>query len=96
MLLGRERELQALAGVISAARSGMSAVLAIVGEPGIGKSVLLDEARAAADGFTVLQARGLESESRVPFGGLLELLRPALGQRLRGSTGSPPSSRLIR
>jgi predicted ATPase len=35
MLLGRERELQALAGVISAALSGMSAVLAIVGEPGI-------------------------------------------------------------
>jgi DNA-binding CsgD family transcriptional regulator len=94
MLLGRERELQALAGVISAARSGMSAVLAIVGEPGIGKSVLLDEARAAADGFTVLQARGLELESRVPFGGLLELLRPALGRL--GSIPAPQASALGR
>ena len=86
MLLGRERELQALEQLLSDARSGTSAVLAIVGEPGIGKSVLLEEARRSADGFTVLQARGVESEARVPFGGLLEVLRPALG-RLRSIPG---------
>src|SRR5690349_22726957 len=80
MLLGRERERQVLEGVLSSARSGMSAVLVIVGEPGIGKSALLDEAAASADGFTVLRARGVESEAEVPFGGLLELLRPALGR----------------
>src|SRR5689334_13473306 len=86
MLLGRDRERQAFEKLLSDARSGMSAVLAIVGEPGIGKSALLDAAREAADGFTVLQARGVESEAKVPFGGLLELLRPALG-RLRSIPG---------
>jgi DNA-binding CsgD family transcriptional regulator len=86
MLLGRERERQALDRLLSDARSGVSGVVAIVGEPGIGKSALLDEARRLADGFTVLQARGVESEARVPFGGLLELLRPALG-RLRAIPG---------
>jgi DNA-binding CsgD family transcriptional regulator len=80
MLLGRERERQALEGLLSDARSGVSAVLTLVGEPGIGKSSLLEEARAAADGFAVLQARGVESEAQVPFGGLLELLRPALAR----------------
>jgi predicted ATPase len=86
MLLGRERERRALDRLLSDARSGLSGVVAIVGEPGIGKSALLEEARRSADGFTVLQARGVESEARVPFGGLLELLRPALG-RLRAIPG---------
>ena len=94
MLLGRERERQALEGLLAAARSGMSSVLVVVGEPGIGKSALLDEVAAGADGFTVLRARGVESEAKVPFGGLLELLRPALG-RLRTIPG-PQSDALGR
>ena len=72
----------------------MSAVLAVVGEPGIGKSSLLEEARAAADGFAVLHARGVESEAQVPFGGLLELLRPALGRL--GSIPGPQADALGR
>src|SRR5690348_2135775 len=80
MLLGRDGERHSLTRLLSEARSGTSGVLAIVGEPGIGKSALLDEARDAAAGFTVLRARGVESEAEVPFGGLLELLRPALGR----------------
>ena len=94
MLLGRERERQVLEGLLSSARSGRSAVLVVVGEPGIGKSALLDEAAAAPHGFTVLRARGVESEAKVPFGGLLELLRPALG-RLR-SIPRPQSDALGR
>jgi len=86
MLLGRDRERQALERLLSDAGSGLSAVLAIVGEPGIGKSALLEDARARAQGFTILEARGVESEAKVPFGGLLELLRPALG-RLRSIPG---------
>jgi DNA-binding CsgD family transcriptional regulator len=78
MLLGRERERQALAGLLADARDGRSGVLAFVGEPGIGKSALLDAAAAAAYEMRVLRARGIESEAQVPFGGLLELLRPAL------------------
>jgi DNA-binding CsgD family transcriptional regulator len=56
-----------------------SEVVALVGEPGIGKTALLDYAIDHSEGMRVLQARGIESESVVPFGGLLQVLRPALG-----------------
>jgi DNA-binding CsgD family transcriptional regulator/predicted ATPase len=78
MLLGRDREQQGIERVLGAARAGASAILAFVGEPGIGKSVLLDYAAQRADGMRVLRARGIESEAQIPFASLLELLRPAL------------------
>jgi len=86
MLLGREQERLAIENALASARSGVSAVIALVGEPGIGKTVLLDyTARAASPGdstgstgMRLLRARGVESEAHVPFGSLLELLRPAL------------------
>src|SRR5438132_660714 len=78
LLMGRDLERQALERVLDDAREGRSAVLALVGEPGIGKSALLDAAADAAAGMRVLRARGIESEAQVPFAGLLELLRPAL------------------
>jgi DNA-binding CsgD family transcriptional regulator len=57
------------------------AVLLVRGEPGIGKSALLAAATAqAADhGMPVLSAVGVQSEARLPFGGLHQLLRPILG-----------------
>jgi DNA-binding CsgD family transcriptional regulator len=79
MLFGRDRERQEIGRVLAEAREGRSSVLAFVGEPGIGKSALLDDAAAAATGMRLLRARGIESEAKVPFAGLLELLRPALG-----------------
>ncbi len=86
MLLGRERERLAIENALASARSGASAVIALVGEPGIGKTALLDHAARAAGtgdgtgstGMRLLRARGIESEAHVPFGSLLELLRPAL------------------
>ena len=78
MLLGRERERLALGGLLQEASAGRSAVLALVGEAGVGKSSLLDWAAAQADGMLVLRARGIQSEAHVPFAGLFELLRPAL------------------
>ena len=60
------------------ARSGASATLALVGEPGIGKTALLEQAAEQAKGMQLLRARGIESEAEVPFASLLELLRPAL------------------
>jgi predicted ATPase len=53
--------------------------LLVVGEPGAGKSALLDEARAEARDMAALEARGVESESRLPYASLYQLLRPALG-----------------
>src|SRR4051794_13706721 len=78
MLLGRDEERLALDRLLAEARDGRSGVLALVGEPGIGKTALLDYAAARADGMRLLRARGIESEAEVPFAGLAELLRPAL------------------
>ncbi len=79
MLVGREREREALERVLERARSGESATLALVGEPGIGKTALLDHAARRATGMQLLRVRGVESEARIPFASLLELLRPTLG-----------------
>ena len=72
-----------LDGALSAARAGRGEVLAVVGEAGIGKSALLAYAAQRADGMSVLRARGVQSEAQIPFGGLFELLRPALGSLRR-------------
>lgn len=75
-LFGRARERARIDGVLDRVRRGGSAALLLRGEPGIGKSALLEHAEAAADGFLVLQARGYESESEIPFAGLSDILRP--------------------
>jgi DNA-binding CsgD family transcriptional regulator len=78
MLLGREHERHEIEQALARARSGASATLALLGEAGIGKTVLLDYAAERATGMRVLRARGIKSEAQIPFGSLLELLRPAL------------------
>lgn len=78
MLLGRDRERLVVERVLGDARAGRGGVLALVGEPGIGKTALLDDVAARAEGMAQLRARGIPSEARIPFAGLLELLRPAL------------------
>lgn len=82
MLFGRRREESLVGRLIDEATGGRSAVLTVSGEVGIGKSALLAHAaaQARASGLAVLLARGVESETRIPFAGLFELLRPALGQ----------------
>ncbi|HET6510460.1 MAG TPA: AAA family ATPase [Baekduia sp.] len=84
MLLGRQREIAHIEELLEGAKEGKSAALLLHGEAGIGKSALL---RAALDAgierdFGVLRTRGFESESDIPFAGLLELLTPLL--HLRG------------
>jgi DNA-binding CsgD family transcriptional regulator len=79
MLIGRDAELLHLERLLAGARTGASAVLVVRGEPGIGKSALLEGAAVAASGMRVLRARGVESEVELPFSGLHELLRPLLG-----------------
>ncbi len=80
MVLGRTDERLAIDRLLGEARGGSSGVLALVGEPGIGKTALLDYAAEQADGMRVLRARGVESEAEIPFAGLAELLRPALSE----------------
>jgi DNA-binding CsgD family transcriptional regulator len=83
VLLGRQHELAHVEALLTGAKDGTSAALLLHGEAGIGKSALLRAAleRAQELGFTVLRARGYESESDIPFAGLLELLTPLLALR---------------
>jgi len=64
--------------LLARARSGEGASLALIGEPGIGKSALLAYALEQAADLRVLRACGVESEAHIPFASLFELLRPAL------------------
>ncbi len=77
-LLGRDGEREAIGRLVSSALLGVSATLVITGEPGVGKTVLLEDAVSTLDGMRVLRATGLEAERHIPFGGLLQLLRPLL------------------
>jgi hypothetical protein len=54
-------------------------VLVVAGEPGVGKTALLQEAVAAADGMRVILVAGVESEAAMPFGTLFDVCRPFLG-----------------
>src|ERR671938_623417 len=76
LLVGRERERARIDGLLQAGRSGRSAALLIRGEPGIGKSALVDYARRSAAGMVLLEARGVESEAELPFAALSQLLAP--------------------
>ncbi len=78
VLLGRDGELETIGRLVETARLGVSGTLAILGEPGVGKTALLDGALAQLGGMRLLQATGLEAERQIPFAGLLQLLRPAL------------------
>ena len=79
MLYGREAERARIGAMLEQARASRSSALVLQGEPGIGKSALLDDAREQAEDMHVLSARGVESESELPFAALHQLLRPALG-----------------
>lgn len=76
--MGRARERERLRAKVAAARAGRGSALVVRGEPGIGKTALLEDLRAGANGFRVLVARGVEPESRLAYAGLSDLLRPVL------------------
>ena len=79
MLIGREPQRAAVDRVLADANEGRSDALAFSGPPGIGKTALLDYAAEQAEGMRLLRARGVESEARIPFASLLQLVRPVLG-----------------
>ena len=79
LLVGREAGLARLRGLVDPAPTA-SRVLLVTGEAGMGKTVLLADTaeRARAAGLRVLWVTGRESESRLAFAGLHQLLRPVL------------------
>ena len=72
-LAGRGPECARLDRLLAEAERGQSGVLVLRGEPGIGKSALLEYAVASADGYTVLRATGVEWEMELPFAGVQQL-----------------------
>src|SRR5215472_3674366 len=73
-LVSRDRERGHIADLLRSAHHGQSAALLIEGEPGVGKTALLDDAVERAGGMTVLRVRGVESEVDLPCGGLAQLV----------------------
>ena len=86
-LVGRGAELSRLTELVAPPYKE-SQVLLLLGEPGMGKTVLLAEATRAARsaGVRVLAATGRESEQDLAFAGLHQLLRPVLDR----IAGLPP------
>ncbi len=89
-LIGRSAELEVLFGLVDRASQGGEA-LVLRGEPGIGKTSLLQAAgrRAADAGLQVLSTAGVQSEADLAFAGLHQLVLPVLAQ-----VRPPRSSRL--
>jgi DNA-binding CsgD family transcriptional regulator len=81
-LRGRRAESLALDRVVDEVRSGRSAVLVVRGEPGIGKSVLLDRLVDRASGCQVARAGGVESEMELPLAGLQQLVGAWMLERI--------------
>lgn len=77
MLLGRDTELARIDRLLEEVRAGAGRALVVEGEPGIGKSALLDHTAGRAEqGMRVLRVTGVEGELEMPYSALQFLLRP--------------------
>jgi DNA-binding CsgD family transcriptional regulator len=70
--------LEVLDRLLEAVRGGESRVLVLRGDPGVGKSALLEEVALRASGFRVVSAAGVQSEMELAFAGLHQLCVPML------------------
>jgi DNA-binding CsgD family transcriptional regulator len=77
-LLGRDRQRAALDRLLAAARGGHGGVLVVHGEPGVGKTALLDYAGEGGREFRVLQTAGVEGEMELAYAALQQLCSPIL------------------
>ncbi|WP_394555090.1 AAA family ATPase [Agromyces sp. MMS24-JH15] len=75
-LLGRGTELDRIRGLVASARNGRGGALLVRGEPGIGKTALLDAAADGASGVRVIRSDGYEAESAMPYAALQRLGAP--------------------
>jgi DNA-binding CsgD family transcriptional regulator len=108
-LLGRERQRVALDRLLEGARGGHGGVLVVHGEPGVGKTALLEYAGETGREFRVVQTVGVEGEMELPYAALQQLCSPilelterlpmpqadALAVAFGLSAGAPPSPFLV-
>jgi DNA-binding CsgD family transcriptional regulator len=77
-LLGRQREREVLDRLLEAARNGDGGVLVVRGEPGVGKTALLEWTVEEGRRFRVLRTVGVEVEMEFPYAALQQLCSPML------------------
>src|SRR5258706_8610220 len=82
-LLGRQRERKVLDALLTAARGGEGGVLVVHGEPGVGKTALLEWAVETGPEVRVIRTSGVEGEMELPFAALQQLCAPILELRER-------------
>jgi DNA-binding CsgD family transcriptional regulator len=108
VLRGRNNECGAVDRLVKNVRAGRSQVLVVRGEPGVGKSALLEYVVQSASGCRVARAAGIEYEMELAYAGLHQLCAPMLGLRERlpdpqrdaletafGLSAKPPPDRFI-
>lgn len=74
-LLGRTNERQVLDDLLTSVRNGEGGAIVVHGEPGIGKTSLLENAVASAHEFIVLRTVGNEAEMELPYASLQDFFR---------------------
>lgn len=79
MLRGRETEQSQISALLDEAWASRGGALVLRGAAGAGKSALLADAMARAEGMRVLRAQGVESETDLALAALDQLLRPVRG-----------------
>src|SRR3954454_5965326 len=89
VLHDRRVEREALERLLAAVRGGESRGLVVSGDPGDGKTALLESAISPAPGFRVMRAVGVESEMELAFAALQQWRAPVLDRldRLPGPQG---------
>ena len=96
LFVGRAAALASVAEVLTRVEAGQPWLVAIEGDPGVGKTALARRCLTGAAGLRVLSARAGQAETDLEFGIVDQLLRmaggavPAAG--LTGGTGSSASS----
>src|SRR2546426_9028044 len=81
-LVGRRRERELLEKLLESARAGRGAVLVVHGEPGVGKTALLDYVVQKGASFRIARTVGVEGEIELPFAALQQLCAPILALRM--------------
>jgi Helicase associated domain/AAA ATPase domain len=94
-LVGRAEECATLNKVVFDVREGFSGTVVFIGEPGVGKTRLLQYVRDSAAEVTTLWVSGAQSELRLGFAALHRLVRPYLviTQRVNYAKGSLDADR---
>src|SRR6202035_1107846 len=110
VLTDRLSERAELDRLVDTVRGGESGVLVVHGDPGVGKTMLLDHlaGRASGSGCRVARAAGVQSEMELAFAGLHQLCAPMLSRAGRlpepqrdalqtafGIAAGPPPDRVL-